>query len=195
MHDVDNLCWKLAKVVKGEAAPDLLQSYDEERRRGADENMRHSARATTFMSPPDPAARLFRDEALRLAAGLPFARRLINSGRLSDPCSLGGTGLQTLDASGLARVRPGDVCPDAPVAGGWLLGRLGGRFVLMVIGTDVPATDLPVLTLDNEGLITTRYGRGVYLVRPDQHVAAYWPTPASADDIAEAVRRAGGGRP
>lgn len=194
MHDVDNLCWKLAMVVRGEAPAGLLESYDEERTRGADENILHSARATTFMSPPDPAARLFRDEALRLATDLPFARRLINSGRLSDPCSLQGLSLQTEDMSGLSRVRPGDVCPDAPLADGWLLGRLGGRFMLVTIDAEAPATDLPVLTLPQEGLIAARYGRGVYLVRPDQHVAAFWPRPSSSD-VAMALMRAGGGEP
>jgi 3-(3-hydroxy-phenyl)propionate hydroxylase len=181
IHDADNLCWKLAMVVQGEAGPALLASYDEERGRGADENIRHSARATAFMSPQGEAAVRMRDAVLALSGELPFARRLINSGRLSDACSLGGLGLQTPDKEAGRRLSPGSPCVDAPLPdGGWLLERLGGRFILLGVGRLPPlATGLATLTLPVEGLIGERYGAGVFLVRPDQHVAACWadPTP------------------
>jgi len=198
IHDVDNLGWKLAAVLKGAAPPSLLATYDEERGRGADENIANSARATRFMTPKSAAEKLFRDEVLDLARTYPFARMLVNSGRLSVPCSLAGLSLQTAPAD--ARVdlpAPGQACPDAPVAAanggpGWLLRHLGGGFVLMTVGdaplpavagvhalrireAGVAAADVLV---DTTGRVAERYGVGpVYLIRPDQHVAARFERP------------------
>ncbi len=204
IQDADNLGWKLATVVKGEAGPALLDSYNEERVRGADENILNSSRTTNFMSAATPVERLFRDEVLALARDMPFARRLINSGRLSQPCSLAGLSLQTPnDAAPLA---PGSPCPDAPVRSngrdGWLLDRLGGRFVLLACDADAPQTAVETLTVttssqaglaDPTGRVAARYGAGwTYLVRPDQHVAAAWRNPAP-HDIARALSRATSG--
>ena len=190
IQDADNLCWKLAAVLKGEAGPQLLESYDEERIHGAEENIRHSARATNFMSPPGDASRLFRDEMLRLAGTHRFARQLINSGRLSTPCTLRDMALQT-PGDPKWRRRPGDPCIDAPLENGWLLERLGGDFAVLAIGARAPHTDVPVLSLPLEGEIARRYDRGVYLIRPDQHIAAAWEAP-SGEDIIAALSRARG---
>src|ERR1700691_6059125 len=51
IQDVDNLVWKLAHVLRGEAPQSLLDSYDAERIPVADENMRLSRRAAEFISP------------------------------------------------------------------------------------------------------------------------------------------------
>lgn len=72
IQDADNLCWKLAMVVSGAAPPAFLKTYDEERGRGADENILASSRTTKFMTPKTPAERLFRDGVLALAAQAPF---------------------------------------------------------------------------------------------------------------------------
>lgn len=144
IQDADNLCWKLALVLRGEAPESLIATYDEERGRGADENILHSSRTTNFMTPKTKAERHFRDGVLDLAAEAPFARSLLNAGRLSRPCSLAGLSLQTPEAVPQADgVRPGDVCLDAPIVdaagrAGWLLDRLGGPFTLLVFaGTEV----------------------------------------------------------
>ena len=147
IQDADNLVWKLALVLRGTAPETLLDSYDEERIRGADENIRNSTRSTDFITPKGPGAQLFRDAVLSLAQDAPFARRLVNSGRLSLPCALDGCGLQTPDAEAWADgAGPGMPCPDAPIIDpnglpGWLLNELGHDFVLLVVA-DSPA-DLP----------------------------------------------------
>ena len=97
IQDADNLVWKLALVLKGQAPAALLETYDEERVHGADENILNSSRSTSFMTPKSTIEREFRDGVLALAADLPFARRLVNSGRLSVPCSLAGMRLQSPD--------------------------------------------------------------------------------------------------
>ena len=73
-------------------------------------------------------SRLFRDAVLDLSEHYAFARPLVNSGRLSVPCTYDGSPLNTPDAlpEGPARTRPGSPCPDAPVGNGFLLEHLGG---------------------------------------------------------------------
>lgn len=205
IQDVDNLAWKLAMVVRGEAGAVLLETYDEERVHAADENIRHSARSTNFMTPKSDMERIFRNAAIELAAGHGFARRMVNSGRLSLPCSLAGMSLQTDAPDGEGAV-PGHVCPDAPVTdadgrASYLLDHLGGGFLLLAIG-DVAIPDhaaLPVVRVgargfaDSEGLVAARLGRDVaYLIRPDQHIAARFAAP-TAEAIAAALMRATGG--
>ena len=114
IQDVDNLGWKLALVATGEAPTALLDSYDSERGHGADENIANSSRTTTFMTPKSLAERRYRDGVLALASDLPFARSLLNAGRLSKPCSLAGIGLQAgLSGEGGPPVVPEAGVPDA----------------------------------------------------------------------------------
>ena len=142
IQDVDNLVWKLALVLKGEAPRALLETYDEERVHGADENLLNSSRSTSFMTPKSAIEREFRDGVLALAADLPFARRLVNSGRLSVPCSLAGMRLQTPDDDAIEGLMvPGAPCADAPVTRadgrpGWLLEHLGGVFTVLRFGDE-----------------------------------------------------------
>lgn len=211
IQDVDNLVWKLARVIRGEAPEQLIATYDEERIHGADENILNSSRATCFMTPKTQMERLFRDSVLQLAGRHDFARRLVNSGRLSRPCSLQGLSLQTpAEGEGIA---PGIAMPDAPVVGprgDWLLSHLGGGFAVLAVDAPLPSglpaglqrivvtrdpaldPDDATMLLDREGLASARYGIGnVYLVRPDQHIAARFSSPSSSD-IAAALARATG---
>ena len=175
LQDADNLAWKLALVLNGEAPPALLATYNSERVHGADENIRNSTRSTDFMTPKSEVSRAFRDAALELAAEYPFARGFVNSGRLSVPCVLDGSPLNTADGDAFStRQRPGSVCTDAPVtvggAPGWLLEHLGDRFVaLYYAGAEPPPTDrlaglaqlaVPVTAL----VVAAEAGPGVTLV-------------------------------
>jgi 3-(3-hydroxy-phenyl)propionate hydroxylase len=144
-QSVENLCWKLKRIMTGEAPPALLHTYNSERSFGADENILNSTRATDFITPKNDVSRVFRDETLRLARKYPFARTLINSGRLSQPCTLDGSPLNTPDEDDFdPEMRPGSVCRDAPITiegePGWLLNHIGNRFSLLL--THGPETDL-----------------------------------------------------
>jgi len=139
VQGVENLCWKLKRVLSGEAPPALLRTYNDERLHGADENLLNSTRTADFITPKNHISGVFRDEVLRLATDYAFARTLINSGRLSQPCTLDGSPLNTADEDDFGpEMRAGSVCRDAPItiAGkqGWLLGQLGNRFTLLVRG-------------------------------------------------------------
>jgi 3-(3-hydroxy-phenyl)propionate hydroxylase len=137
IQDADNLAWKLACVLAGQAPEALLDSYDEERLFAADENIRHSTRSTEFITPHNAASRALRDAVLALAERHPFARRMINSGRLSTPAQLGFSSLNTPDPAGFdGGVAPGSPCQDAPLLHGearcWLLNQLAPTATLLL---------------------------------------------------------------
>jgi 3-(3-hydroxy-phenyl)propionate hydroxylase len=193
LQDVDALGWRLAAVVKGAQAAEILRGYDRERIYGADENLLNSSRSTRFMSPENGVERLFRDAVLHLASRADFARPMVNSGRLSRPCTYP---LTAPDADLPAGARPGAVAPDAPLGEGWLLEALGRDFVVLTLGQDAPAVpSARSLAPAVNGHLRRRYlgdqAQAIYLIRPDQVVAARWIS-ASADEIAAAMAAAWG---
>ncbi len=145
VQDAENLAWKLAAVLEGRAGEDLLASYGSEREFAADENIAHSTRATDFITPKSLSSRLFRDATLDLAKTHPFARALVNSGRLSVPALLRDSPLNTPDTDTFSgAMLPGAPACDAPIqAGGkpgWLLRELHGRgFTALLFGTEQAA--------------------------------------------------------
>ncbi|PWE32423.1 FAD-dependent oxidoreductase [Maritimibacter sp. 55A14] len=203
-QDVDNLCWKLKLVLDGAAPPALIESYNWERVFAADENILNSTRSTEFITPKSETSRAFRDAVLHLAERRKFARRLVNSGRLSTPSVYEDGPLNGPDDDALPlRNAPGAPACDAPTGDGWLLDRLGGGFRLLAIGTEVPERleedGIEVVTLalraDADPRLAKRYlggaAQAVYLIRPDQHVAARW-TGYDEDAVRAALRVATG---
>ena len=141
VQDAENLAWKLALVLQGAAGDALLDTYGLEREYAADENIRNSTRATDFITPKSEISRLYRDAVLDLAKDHPFARTLINSGRLSVPATLVESTLSTPDVDGFAGpMRPGAPAADVPVSiageDAWLLRQLGGGVFCAVVLAD-----------------------------------------------------------
>ncbi|WP_298570554.1 FAD-dependent oxidoreductase [uncultured Aliiroseovarius sp.] len=206
LQDTDNLGWKLKLVIDGTADEALLDSYDVERIHGADENILNSTRSTDFITPKSTTSRLLRDAVLDLSEKYEFARPLVNSGRLSVPCTYDGSPLNSADAlDGPIKTRPGSSCPDAPLGDEFLLPKLGNKFTLLTIDAEAPdvieEAEVEVTRLalsvkdDKTGALQERYlgdaPSAVYLIRPDQHVAARRP---SFDEnlFRAAIRRATG---
>jgi 3-(3-hydroxy-phenyl)propionate hydroxylase len=81
--DADNLAWKLAAVLKGRAAPALLDSYHEERHEAARQNVLVTNRTDRFLRPAEGMEKVFRNAALGLARQYVFARQLVNTGRMA----------------------------------------------------------------------------------------------------------------
>ena len=144
--DADNLACKLAAVQKGYAAPKLLNGYHDERFEAATQNVQVTNRTARFLRAPEGPERLFRNAAISLAKRYPFARALINTGRMavantythSSVCGeTGGTSVQNaaiwFDAAG----RHVGTLND-------LLNWCEGRFLLLVFGK-IPAIDVPRL--------------------------------------------------
>ena len=204
LQDTDNLIWKLKLVLDGIAPESLLDTYDTERIFGADENILNSSRSTDFITPKSEISHIFRDAVLDLAEHHEFARPLVNSGRLSVPCTYDGSPLNTEDDTTLPdQTRPGAPAIDAPANGGWLLDQLGGRFQLLVSGIDAPAQFSDAgLTLEtlrvpagSSPAFDDRYlgekSGALYLIRPDQHIAARW-TKYDETALRDALHRAVG---
>lgn len=146
IQDTDNLIWKLKLVMDGKAPATLLDTYGEERGYAADENLMNSTRSTDFITPKSKTSRIFRNAVLELAADYPFARALVNSGRLSVPSWLATSSLNTPDAEPFeGNMIPGAPMADAPVqtagAESWLLGQLGNRFQALHYVDDAGAID------------------------------------------------------
>lgn len=136
IQDTDNLIWKLKLVMTGKAPDRLLDSYSDERVYAADENIMNSTRATDFITPKSAVSHTFRDAVLELSCQQPFARDLINSGRLSDTAFLTESALTTPDSDRFGSdMVPGAAMLDAPVTGSqgsqWLIDLVGGRFTLL----------------------------------------------------------------
>ncbi len=230
LQDTDNLLWKLKLVMQGKAPERLLDSYCDEREFAADENILNSTRSTDFITPKSKVSRRFRDETLKLAKRFDFAKKLVNSGRLSDTAVLTDSPLNTPDEADFAsNLVPGAVIDDAPVRGridghdiDWLLNALDSRFHLLLFVEDAVDLDdelradlhrleqgpIPVHPIliarepievegfdsleDVEGLVAERCDArpgSVYLLRPDQHVAARWRA-FDATRLREALARA-----
>lgn len=150
LQDTDGLMWKLALVMRGQAHEKLLDTYHLERAYAADENILNSTRSTDFITPKSNTSKLFRNAALSLARHHPFARKLVNSGRLSVPSFITHSPLNTPDSDSFAGdMLPGAPMDDAPMHDNanptWLLHHVGNRFQCLVYVDDVAQLDASTL--------------------------------------------------
>ena len=137
--DADNLAWKLAAVLRGQASPDLLESYNDERLEAAQQNVQVTNRTARFLRAPEGMERVFRNAAISLAKQHLFARSLINTGRMAVA--------NTYTRSGICHATGGLSVQNAGFA--WangetgtvndLLTWAGGRLLVLVFGTLSPA--------------------------------------------------------
>ncbi|WP_299711600.1 FAD-dependent oxidoreductase [Tardiphaga sp.] len=212
LEDAENLAWKLAMILRGDAPAGLLASYEIERGLAADDNIRASTRSTNFIAPHSRQERRLRQAVLALAKEADFAKRMVNGGRLSVP-SVYASPLSTVDADAWRTgPEPGAHMLDAPLqtASGEpvylteAFSAAGRGFVLLEsangaavnvpdnvahlrIGADAPLRD-------DAGLFAKRYDAApgsAYLLRPDGYVAARFRHPAP-QAIEAAMARASG---
>jgi len=209
--DACDLGWKLAAAVHGYAGPGLLESYSAERQpiglRNRDAAKRHSRTRMDIAAVYSPglmadgaagdAAR--RDAAQRIAAlgnaenesyGIEYGYAYRDSPVIcSDPDAvIPGDPLRYEPSTAPGVRMPSVVLPD----GTPVFDRLGLWFTLVCAGAEPSAAlieaaarrgmPLDVLRIDAPELVAV-YGRGLLLVRPDQHIA--WRGPA-CDDSREA---------
>jgi 2-polyprenyl-6-methoxyphenol hydroxylase-like FAD-dependent oxidoreductase len=180
IQDAYNLGWKLGLVLAGEATPDLLDTYDEERLPIASwllniTSARLDAVLAAIKEPGGGVDAAASPELTQLQLGYRWSRLSRNAGSRT-----GGRGLQ-----------PGDRAPDAPVRdphGGTqkrlfdlfrgphftLLG-LGERCVtaLQALNSDLVAPHLigPGGLIDDAGHVARAYGQdALILVRPDGYI-------------------------
>ena len=186
-EDAHNLAWKLARVVKGEASPQLLDSYTQERRSALLATLAELTRTTIFITTPSAGLALVREAVLSLSITENFLGDLFDP-YATPPHECTDSPLNTQDAHGdfPPACRPGALAPDAELdpTGERLYDRLGPHFTLIVFGDTVPPVDaegiddpLRILTLPVDStagrLFAARPGT-CYLIRPDNRVAARW---------------------
>lgn len=85
IQDADNLAWKLALVLQGQAQSSLLDTYHTERYAAAVENLRVTEATIKFMVPPNPFHRWLRNIVLRLSRPFKSVRQHVNSGKMAEP--------------------------------------------------------------------------------------------------------------
>ncbi|RYF39527.1 MAG: FAD-dependent oxidoreductase, partial [Comamonadaceae bacterium] len=198
--DADNLAWKLAAVLKGRAAPALLDSYHQERHEAAQQNVLVTNRTARFLRPADGMEKLFRTAALSLARQHVFARQLVNTGRMAiaNPYTRSGA----CDATGGQSVQNVSFSWPDGSAGTvndllrWADGRLlllvfgeltaSGVQRLLALGGTAPLCCVQVLGAEGAANATEHvrdpkghlqgachvFGHAWALVRPDSYVAA-----------------------
>jgi 3-(3-hydroxy-phenyl)propionate hydroxylase len=198
LADAENIAWKLAYRLRGEAAEALLDSYTPERRGATLDVFANAVPATRFMTPPSRGWALLREAALSLAVRHDFARGFANP-RQMQPYTYAESPL-TLPAGGPGPV-PGALAPNLRLENGHLLDGAGPGFTLLAfapvpdgLAARLRALDprLVVLSQPPDGAASSRYGGGACLLRPDLHIAARWPA-IDADAIAATLRRILGG--
>lgn len=206
--DANNLAWKLAAVIAGEASHPLLDSYSAERRPATLEIFRQATKSTVFMTPPSRGYRLMRDAALSLALSHAWAGELANP-RQSQPHDYVDGPLNADDDDALFTTGPRTGAPvlDTRLGdGSYLINHIGPGPSLLVFGAGAPSRpfDIDYLQVfrsaspasdhglaDPEGHVFERYGAGeggCYLIRPDGHVAGRWRA-YDADRVAAALQR------
>jgi hypothetical protein len=191
IQDAHNLAWKLAAVVKGDAAPALLDTYEAERlplcRLMVEQAYTRYAtrvvpeRGTEGVQPPAPDIELEIGQVMRSAAIVPDGE---DDGVLHLPAAeLGG--------------RPGTRAPHVVLGdGGSTLDLFGSGFVVLRAAGEGADDWAPVgavtHVIDDEGFAAA-YGLapgGAVLVRPDGAVAWRSREPADHDAIAAALATA-----
>jgi 3-(3-hydroxy-phenyl)propionate hydroxylase len=162
VQDADNLAWKLALVWHGLAPDALLDTYHAERHPAAVENLRVTGNTMRFLAPPNWLMRLRRNLILR-GSRFGWLRRMVDSGRLSEPFAYAGSPIVEGN---------GPVVADRPVVADGVATRLrhclGPSFVLVSPSADaeVDTTDVPLRVVVDPSLDLPM------LVRPDGHLAA-----------------------
>lgn len=199
MADAENLAWKLALVFFGRAPRALLDTYEQERRAAALDNIRITSRTMRFMVPPTPGELADRDALLLQSVHTPSVRAHVDSGKLYTP-------FHYVDSAIVHGERAGAMGPDAPcrlpgradihrlrqLIGDGFLGLYlardvqdarrwirpqtsANRGLLVVLDRDVDvAAPEGCCLIDTTGRIEAAYGPvgTLSILRPDGHLAA-----------------------
>ncbi|MEZ5652447.1 MAG: FAD-dependent oxidoreductase [Burkholderiaceae bacterium] len=191
IQDAANLAWKLAHLSEGLADDALLDSYQAERHPAALENLTITRRTAAFLAPPSKGARLFRDALLALARAHPFARLMVDTGRMArandypDSCWLPAGGRS------VPNIRFGQTTLMQA------LGRSNRYLALWFGAPDAPAAEaatsngIEVISLEPDdvtGRVFDARAGSLALIRPDAYLVGVLHE-AQADDVDALIGR------
>ncbi len=214
--DAENAAWKVAFARHGWAGPELMPSYEVERRAAAVENLRVTGQTMRFLVPRNEGEWDRRRAVLERAVADPSARTLVDSGKLAEPYWYVRSPLTTGSPPADFPTEPGAtrppvagvLCPDGPVtvadepAVTRLRELFGSGFTVLSHGVDCAARfDVPYRPyrldrIDVDGVVTAALNASpgwCGLVRPDGHLAAVLREPEehALTDALERARGAG----
>ena len=141
VQDVENLTWKLALVLRGEASETLLETYHTERWAAQAENQRVTINTMKFMAPSSRWGKMRRSLILRMTRFLPVARKWVDSGKMSIPFVYRDSPLNQ---------------PDLPAEGSWKGAALLGSKLpdqTLVIWQDARRTEIRLRKLTGSGFL------------------------------------------
>lgn len=143
IQDAFNLAWKLALVCRGEASPDLLDSYEAERRPVAERIAASGDDVERAQTMTDPADRRTRDATLRAVFADPASRHHEAIAEAELDIDYAGSPIVTGDAN--AALAPGQRLPDTlairlrgAITGLHELAHRAGHTVILVGEASVP---------------------------------------------------------
>jgi 2-polyprenyl-6-methoxyphenol hydroxylase-like FAD-dependent oxidoreductase len=200
MQDAFNLAWKLSLVLRNGGNPQLLESYEAERKPVDEAVIRQTDRATRLVSLHGTVARFLRDHMMSFLTQIPAVAEKLGEGLSELAVNYRRSPIVEEHAAGTAGPAAGDRAPDAPLVAakdGASL-RLYNLFaehrhVLLLLG-DGPEALSPTMPrcpdgafavyrvvpagisggdyVDREGIVAQRYGSSpaAYLIRPDGYV-------------------------
>jgi 3-(3-hydroxy-phenyl)propionate hydroxylase len=218
VQDAENAAWKIAYVLKGWAPEELLETYHDERRAAAVENLAVVAETMKFLVPGTEAERQHRTATLERALTDPSAISEINSGRMSEPFWYVDSPLTTHDAQRPFPGRPakgkspapapGILVPDCAITinkpGVSRLRQIVRDGFIVLTGADVDTAPLaagvtsaagPVQVLAIDALspdlarMLDAHPSEAWIVRPDGYVAAVLRNP-EVSDVNSAIEHA-----
>jgi 3-(3-hydroxy-phenyl)propionate hydroxylase len=159
LADAENIGWKLALVLHGEADARLLDSYSPERRGATLDVFANATKSTRFMTPPTRGWRLAREAALSLSLRHEFPRGLANP-RQMQPYTYSESPLTPYpgrDAEFAGGPPSGSVAPNAKQAdGSYLLDRAGDGMTAILFCEGQPSREQATL-LAQLGRIDKRF--------------------------------------
>jgi 3-(3-hydroxy-phenyl)propionate hydroxylase len=159
LADAENIGWKLAAVLNGEADERLLDSYSPERRGATLDVFANATKSTRFMTPPTRGWRLAREAALSLSLKHEFPRGLANP-RQMQPYTYSDSVLTPYagrDAEFTGGPVSGSVALNAKLAdGSHLLDRAGIGLTAILFYDGSPSAEQMAL-LDKLGTIDKRF--------------------------------------
>ncbi|MFI2486098.1 FAD-dependent monooxygenase [Promicromonospora kroppenstedtii] len=193
LGDAENLAWKLALVIRGAAAPHLLDTYEAERRPLASDVLRGTSALTRIDVTRSAAGRFLRDQLLVRAFRAPWIQRWATwtTSQLWVSYRRGPLGA----APWVRRPRPGDRVGDLTLrapdgATTRLHAELGGSWVVVAPAGPIPVAPPTALGAHVKVLHRTEptdAAGDTWLVRPDGHLA--WRG-TGADDLDRWLRSA-----
>lgn len=181
IRDAMNLGWKLAAVVRGQAGPSLLDSYDTERRKHARAMIDLSTMVGKVISPTNRRVAAVRDRVIRAASAVPTLKRYVLEMRFKP--------MPRYEQGAVVHDQPRR--PDSPAGTLFIQPRVDTRTATDLLLDDVMGTGFAVLAWNNDPRILLgeetferwkALGAGFIAVRPSTQL--HWSPPGAEDDPA-----------